>query len=411
MSSERKDVNFYDLDFDKLTYLELHDVRINENSNFLKSNNIDTLFLYYRDGLDYFRRELEDLAKMNKKFGFLKLLTKLKKLKHLNIRNKLTVEFFQNWTQILSNIEILSVHIKDVKTMLYINNEFPNLKILDVYVFESLDKFCCYLSPICLNGLMRKLRKDLQVYLYNIPLKQENIDFICDFLVKSKNQIKLCNSELSYIVDENCEQMMEKHRENQHLLEQFYSNINLLFFQRPYFNSEMYRKMYNVEYLTFNFKKNHCYGDFYKYLETFNNLKELRLLFDFNQFNGNQILKYLPFYCSNVFSLTVRCSNQTNFDFSPLLKLTNLKYLKLTLIKPVEEFLFIQLIQNLNYLTFFEMNFDRTPAFSEYQIQTVQTNLRRQLDQVLIKKKLAFSIEVQQTLDSNLVFFTLKKIS
>lgn len=85
-NSDKQKLHFYYQTFDKLIYLELHDVRIDEKSKFLESNKIETLFLYYRDNLDYFRRDLDDLDKMDKKFGFLKLLTRLKRLKHLNIR-------------------------------------------------------------------------------------------------------------------------------------------------------------------------------------------------------------------------------------------------------------------------------------------------------------------------------------
>ena len=409
-SNEKRELYFHDLEFKNLFYLELHDIRINDRSKFLESNKIETLFLYYRDNLDYFRRDLDDLEKMNKKFGFLKLLSRLKKLKHLNIRNKLTVEFFKNWTQILNKIEQLDVHIRDIKTLLYINNEYPNLKILNVLVFESLDKFASFLSPLILDKLKGKLRKDLKIYLYNIPFERSNIPFICNYLNKSKNQIKLCNSELIYIIDDKCEAIMEEFKDDQHLLDQFYRNVNILVFQSPFFNEQIYRKMLKVEYLNFHFKNDHVYVNFYRYLEIFNNLKEVKLLFDVNQDNANELIALLPIYCWNIFSLRIKCSNQTSFDFSPLLKLKYLKYLKITLINPIDHQLFYELVENLNYLTFFEINFDRDMSYyTESKIRETQDKIRTHLDETLKRKKLAFYVETQDTIDTNTIFYILKK--
>lgn len=411
MSNEKRELNFYDLKFDRLSYLELHDVRISEQSAFLESNRIETLFLYYRDNLDYFRKENEDIAKMNKKFGFLKLLSRLKKLKHLNIRNKLTIEFFQNWTQILNKIEQLDVHIRDVKTLLYINNEYPNLKTLNVFVSESLDKFGLFLSDICLNGLKRKLRKDLQVSLYNIPFERENIGFMCDYLLKSKNQIKLCNSELTYIVDENCQALMDEYRDQQHLLERFYNNISILIFQVPYLNQAVYRKMVNIEYLNFHFKnyQTYDYENIEKFLEIFTNLKELKLLFDVNQACGSEILQLLPIYCWTINSIIVKCASERNYDYTPLLQLANLKYVKLILVNCLDDHMLIQLVHQLDYLTHMEITFNRTAVHSERHICFTQDHIRQDLNEILVRKRLAFDIETQRTLDSDLIFYTLKK--
>lgn len=408
-SSEKKEICFYGLEFDRLLYLELHDVRINERSKFLESNKIETLYLYYRDHLDYFRKDLDDLEKMNKKFGFLKLLSRLKKLKHLNIRNKLTIEFFKNWCDILNRVEVLDVHIRDVKTLLYINNEYPNLKVLNAIVFESLDKFASYLSPLCLNALKRKMRKNLVVYLYSIPFEEANVNFICDYLNRSKSQIKLCNSELTYIIDDRCEQMMQEYKNEQCLLDRFYRNVNILVFNRPYFNETVYRKMFNVEYLNFNFKSNHVYGDLPKILEIFTNLKEVKLLFDPNQESGNEILQMLPFYCWNIFSITIKCLNPINFDFSPLLQLSNLKYIKLTLIEPFNHDLFVRIVHTLHYLTYFEINFNRPDGFQDGHCKVVQDEISMKLGEILHLKSLAFFVETQKTLDSDSIYYSLKK--
>lgn len=409
MSNEKCELNFYDLKFDRLTYLELHDVRISEQSAFLESNKIQTLFLYYRDNLDYFRKENEDIAKMNKKFGFLKLLSRLKKLKHLNIRNKLTVEFFKNWTQILNKIEQLDVHIRDVKTLLHINTEYPNLKVLNVFVTESLDKFCLFLSDVCLNGLKRKLRKDLKVTLYNIPFELENIDFMCDYLLRSKNQIKLCNSELTYIVDENCQVLMDKYKDQQHLLDRFYNNISILIFQVPFLNQTVYRKMTNIEYLNFHFKNHQQYENIEKYFEIFTNLKELKLLFDVNQESGSEILQLLPIYCWTINSIIIKCSSERNYDYSPLLKLKNLKYVKLILLNCVDDEMLIQLVHQLDYLTHMEITFNRTAVHTDEYIMFTQDHIRQDLNDILVRKRLVFDIETQRTLDSDLIFYTLKK--
>lgn len=409
MSNEKRELNFYDLKLDRLTYLELHDVRINEKSAFLESNRIETLFLYYRDNLDYFRKENEDIAKMNKKFGFLKLLSRLKKLKHLNIRNKLTIEFFQNWTQILSKIERLDAHIRDVKTLLYISSEYPNLKTLNVFVSESLDKFVLFCSEICLNGLKRKLRKDLHVALYNIPFERENIGFMCDFLLRSKTNVKLCNSELALVVDENCQALINEYADQQHLLERFYNNISILIIQLPYLNQTIYRKMVNVEYINIHFKNHQNWTNVERFLEIFTNLKELKLLFDVNQPNGNEILQLLPIYCWSINSIIVKCQCEHNYDYSPLLQLANLKYVKLILLNCLDDQMLIQLVYRLNYLTHMEITFNRTADWTEQKIAFTQDAIRQDLNEVLVRKRLAFDIETQRTLDSDLIFYTLKK--
>lgn len=405
-SSDKKELCFYELKFDRLFYLELHDVRINERSKFLEENNIETLYLYYRDHLDYFRKDLDDLEKMNKKFGFLKLLSRLKKLRHLNIRNKLTIEFFRNWCDILNKVEILDVHIRDVRTLLFINKEYPNLKVLNAIVFEGLDKFSSYLSPLCMNALKNKLRKDLTVYLYSIPFERENINFICDYLNRSKCQIRLCNSELTFIIEDRFETMINDFSREQDLLDKFYSNINILVINRPYFNELIYRKMINVEYLNLYFNNLYSYNNLPKILEIFNHLKEIKLLFDANQDNGNQIIQLLPIYCLNIFSITIKSSNPTHFDYTPILQLTNLKYIKLTLINPFDHDLLLQ-IAHLPYLTFFEINFNRPIGFEDSHCKVVQDEISQKLSQIMEKKNLAFYVETQTTLDSDSIYYSM----
>jgi len=410
-NSDKKVLSFYDIELERLLYLELHDVKINEQSKFLENSKIESLFVYFRDHLDYFRKDQEDIEKTNRKFAFLKQMCKTNKLRHLNIRKKLTIEFFKDCRDALSGVQVLDVHIRDIKTLLYINNEFKSLKVLNTILFEGIDKFSSYLSPLCLNALKRKMRQDLTVYLYCIPFREDTINFICDYLIGLKNNIRLCNSEIIYTIDERSNQKMIEYKNYQSNLDRLYYNINLLIIQRPFFNEAAFRKMVNVTYLHFNLKYGHRYNKTLvaKVLEIFTNIKEFKLTFHATQENGNQIIQLLPQHCFNVFSIIIKSANHTKLNFTPLLQLNNLKVIKIYHCKPFDHDLIHELVKNLQYLTFFEISFDRPEDFDEEDCKLVEGEMSFKMKSILKEKNLGFHVETQKTLDSDTVYYSIKK--
>lgn len=215
----------------------------------------------------------------------------------------------------------------------------------------------------------------------------------------------------AYTVDETCQRLFRTSEKNLHLLDTFFKSINILSFQAPIFNDRIFRLMYNVEYLNFTFKKDKMFLNFDKYLHIFNSLKELKLNFEYDCKNGNEIIRQLPIYCWNIFSLKINNSNKCNFDFTPLLQLKSLKYLKLVFISALENLLFIKLIKESTYLTFFEMSYDKVEGALEDSF--LQAEIQKYINEVLVERNLAFRVQSQgseTTRPRQVVYYTLSKI-
>lgn len=187
--------------FNELTYLELKDICFS-NATILESQKLKQLLIYRSsfETPENFDEQLSIGKSISSTiFNHLSGLNSLKgKLKHFvchfsNLDDE--TEFFKLCVKakIFSELEILEIYLEDLNTLTYLSKALPRLK--QIYLFSG-KTFFNFRDAICdtrLADLVEKLRPDLTVYLFGIPLLKDKIEIIDEFFHRIAGDTKLNN--------------------------------------------------------------------------------------------------------------------------------------------------------------------------------------------------------------------------
>lgn len=369
--------------FQRLIHLELREVCMG-NSTVLQSPNIKTLFLHNahlsNSGEDYF----------NGMLGFNRLTCKLNHFSHsAMLRPDVEdVEFYRSCVKngTFSELETLDCYLTDLKTLIFIGNHFPKLKTVNVRIAKSRDDFIDLLDDNALRKLVSKLRPDLNVNIFGIPLNRSTQEVITDMILSF--EFSFASGCVGVLVND---EITEYDDEHPHLMDGFFKQIDAIRFEDRLPDRSLYDKFSNVSKASYNFwlEVRHDLPDRFK---AHPNVTSLILTSLPDGHYLNDIMDMIPVHMTNLTNLQMDQWDDTNFDF--LLQLAKLKTLRLLLRFEFDQSLFIEMLRNLKHLSFVEIFYERTDLHTKDRLSAFKKLVQACASDELGFTDFVFKIEI-----------------
>lgn len=370
--------------FNKLTHLELRKACI-INSTVMKSPNIKTLFLHDT----YLNKTAEDY--FNGALGFNNLKCQLKHFSHSTVLLK-EIEFYQTCFKkgVFSELEILDCYLNELKTFVYISTHFTQLKTLNVRIAKSRDDFIDLLEHNALGTLVKKLRSDLNVNVFGIPLNKSTHKVIEDVILQS--EFTFAPGRIGVLINpEWIEYQIDTEDKHPHLLDGFFKQIDTIRFEDALTDKSVYNKLTNVSEASYRFwlEVRHDLPERFK---AHPNITCLILSSFPDGHYLNDIVDTIPFNFKNLTELAMDQWDDVNFDF--LLTLSKLKTLRLYLRFAFDQSLFVEMLRNLKHLSFVEIFYERTNLHTKDELSSFKKMVQACISNELRYTDCVFKIEL-----------------
>lgn len=339
--------------FANLTHLELRKAYI-INPIILKSSKIETLGLF-----EYQRFQMADLHYYSNLKRFSHSLIMCEELKFYRMCLK---------SAVFNGLVTLDCYLNSFKTLLFIGNNFKELRTLNVRIAKSRDDVIDLLRNDPLSELVNKLRSDLEVNIIGIPLNKSTHKVVEEFLYDFSSEIHFRPGRIALTASSDWDSFDEQClNENPHLFDGFFKQIDSVQYQDTVKDKSFYGRFKNVSEAAYRFwlEVRHDLPGRFKSHPHINSLI-LTSLPDGHYLND--IMDDIPTHCKNLVRLEMEQWDDVNFDF--LLKLPKLKTLKLYLRFAFNQSLFIELLRNLKHLTFLEIIYERTDSHTKEELSS-----------------------------------------
>lgn len=368
--------------FNSLTYLELRNVSITD-STVLKSPNLKKLFIHnahlsksehnYYDGV----------------IGFKNLKANLKHFSHTAmLRNEL--EFYQACSRsgVFDELETLDVHLTDFKTLIYISNKFTNLKTVNAIFARNRDELLDLFDKNGLGKLVNKLRPDLNVFFFGVPLNKSTYKAIRDFFSEFGSEIRINPGSIALLTNSEWNEMDDK----QQLFDGFFKLVDTLSFHDKLEDRTFYDKFTNLKQASYQFwlEIRHGLPDTFKIHP---NITTLYLVSFPDGHYFNDILDKIPVYCRKLTTLHLENWDR-NIDFNFLLKLPNIKVIRLYLRFAFPPSMLVEMLRQLKYMSFCEIYFDKTEDITKEDLSSFKQDIQRCIFQEIRYRDCLFKIEI-----------------
>lgn len=366
--------------FDKLTHLELRSVNI-VHPTVLRSPNIKTLLLkdtsVNSSGEDYFNGVL----------GFNSLKCKLKRFSFSDVLCS-EIGFYRSCSKnaAFSELETLDCYVDELKTLLFISNNFTKLKTVNVRIAKSRDDFIDLLEHNALRKLVTKLRSDLKVNLFGMPLNKSTYKVIEDIIEDFELHFTYTGGRMSVLA---VQEMAEL--EPPYILDGFLKQIDTLRFEDRLEDDFLYDKFTNVSEASYNFWID-VRHDLPERFKAHPNITSLVLTSLPDGHYLNDIMDMIPVNFKNLTNLRMEQWDDVNFDF--LLQMPKLKTLTLLLRFEFDRSLFIEMLRNLKHLSFVDMFYERTDLHTTDQLSLFKKSVLACASNELKFTDFMFKIEI-----------------
>lgn len=339
-----------------LTHLELRKAYI-INPGILKSSKIVNLCLFE----NYGHRLVENY------FNDFRNYSALKRFSH-SIMILEELEFYQVCSKnaCFNGLVTLDCYLNSFKTLVFISNNFKELKTLNVRIAKSRDEFIDLLRSDPLRKVVNKLRSDLEVNIIGIPLNKSTHKVVEEFLYDFSSEIHFPRGRIALTASGDWDSFGKGYlKKNPHLFDGFFKQIDRVRCQDPVKDKSFYARFKNVSEAAYHFwlEVRHDLPGRFKSHPHINSLI-LTSLPDGHYLND--IMDEIPTYCQNLIRLEMEQWDDVNFDF--LLKLPKLKILKLYLRFSFDQSLFIEILRHLKHLTFVEIIYERTDSHTKEEL-------------------------------------------
>jgi len=356
--------------FDKLIHLELHNILITD-SIVLKSPNLKKLAI-----------ENSSLSNNNSNYydiiGFKNLRSKLNHFISLDAFVG-DLEFYKKCSRsgVFSQLETLNCVLIEFDTLVYISNTFKNLKTVNVrFAIRHRDELIDLFDNKSLGKMVNKLRPDLNVFFFGIPLNKSNWKVIEDFFYTYNDELGFgANTIVLTIKSEWLKFKKTFERKHKNLFDGFFKLVSAVHFREQIEDKTVLNKLTNLNAAFYTFWLEYRY-DLPKTFKTHPNINSLQL----NSFPDghyfNDILDKIPVYLKNLTFISIEnWENLGLVNFNFLLELKNIKTVRVLTRFLFDKKLFIDMIRKLKYMSCCEVYFEKTDAITKDQLSEYKQSI------------------------------------
>lgn len=348
------------VNFNALIHLELSNVQIT-NQTIFESPNLKKLFMSnaYLCTAPGSRHNFHH-------FHHLGLTSLTNSLEHFRTTDILSpddeIKFYKMFHEspMLSELETLDCHLMSFKTLVYISKNFDRLKTVNVRFATCRDEMIDLLRTK-LEKLVQKLRPDLKVFLFGIPLVKESAKIVEDFLYEYGLELQFEANWLGIKIGS--DEISDEFVRHTELLSGFFKLIDTVIYEERAADESTINRVTNVSRAIFKIWLDVTHG-LPDQLALHPNIKHLR----FDSFPDghyhNDVLDMIPIYCKKLISL-IMDNWETDVNYRFLLGLTSLQTIRIFMRLPFDEELYMDVLRQLKNLSFFEIWCELTDSITK----------------------------------------------
>ena len=407
----------------KLRYLELHRIGF-ASSSIMNSPQLEHLILDRPAFAKVVAGDYTALTDIGKKltakyrkmptewlmvsqYGFDSLQSK--QLRYLNLSHLTDQILFQHCVRhgLLRSIEHMELVLLNLGTLKYLSENCPSLKRID-FIARNLDQLV-QLNQVALPGMLRRLRKDLKVYAFGVPMHRHSDPVQVTEMLNELSELATPNEEgsgLTITLDLARAFTLYQLNKTEDLSE-FYKLIDTVdVAQEVLASQKLFLKFIGCKTLLLQLLNNPV-PSFKNLAAAYTRLDtvvlrcehQVRLGSDvFNFLKQNRLITYL--FLENYQKIN---------DFRFLLDLPRLKELGLCLFHPIEHELILELIKRLP-LNFLDITCIRPASLSKEQLSAFKQRVIREAGDRIQARQLYFKITIHTKADKQIVRYHLKTV-
>lgn len=374
--------------FNALIHLELNNVRIT-NGTIFESTNLKKLLMSnaYLCTSPAFH------------FHHLGLGSVKSKLQHFHTTDILPPDeefkFFQmvHASHMLSELETLDCHLMSFKTLVYISNNFHRLKTVNVRFATCRDEMIDLLR-FGLDKLRRKLRPDLKVYLFGLPLVNGSAKEVEDFLYDYGLELRFGLNSLGVKVGDDWKNFSKKFDRHSKILSGFFKLIDTVIYEEQVAHDSIIYRLTNVSRVIFKIWLDVKHG-LPDRLAMHPNIKHL----EFSSFPDghyhNDVLDMIPVHCTKLLSLNVD-NWETDVNYRFLLHLTSIQTIRIFMRLPFDQILYMDLLRQLMNLSFLEIWYELTDSITKDELSKFKHTVEDCINNELKFTDCAFKVQIHR---------------
>ncbi|XP_037029331.1 uncharacterized protein LOC119069363 [Bradysia coprophila] len=343
--------------FKALIHLELNNVRITNRSIF-ESPNLKKLLM----------SNAYLCTATAAHFHHLGLGSLTNKLAHFSTTDILPsdaeIEFYRmaHEAPMLSELETLDCHLMSFKTLVYISNNFHRLKTVNVRFATCRDEMIDLLRT-GLDKLVRKLRPDLKVFLFGIPLVKGSVKIVENFLYEHGLELHFGFNSLGIKVGSDWNSFSKEFGRHSKLLSGFFKLIDTVIYEDPVADESTINRLTNVSQAFFKIWLDVKHG-LPDQLALYPNIKHLGLNSFPDGHYHNDVLDMIPIYCTKLLSLNMD-NWETDVNYSFLLGLTSIQTIRIFTRLQFDQELYMDMLRQLTNLSFLEIWYELTDSITK----------------------------------------------
>lgn len=346
--------------FNALIHLELSNVQIT-NETIYESPNLKKLFtskafLYTAPTCPFHKLGLGSLTNKLEHFGITDILPPDDE-----------IEFYKmvHVSGVLSELETLDCHLMSSETLVYISDNFHRLKTIKVRFATCRDEMIDLLEP-GLDKLVKKLRSDLKVFLFGIPLVKGLIDVVQRFLVDYGLELQFGLNSLGIKVGSDWNDFDEDFGQHLKLLSGFFKLIDTVLYEDQAADEGIVNRLTNVSRVIFRIWLDVKHG-LPGSLALYPNIKRLQFVSFPDGHYHNDVLDMIPIYCTKLLSLNMD-NWETDVNYRFLLGLTSIETIRIYTRFPFDQELYMDMLRQLTNLTFLEIWYELTDSITKDEL-------------------------------------------
>lgn len=374
--------------FNALIHLELNNVRI-RNRTIFQSPNLKKLFLSnaYVSASPAFH------------FHHLGLCNLTNKVEHFHTTDILSpdeeIKFYKmaHESGILSELETLDCHLMSSQTLVYISNNFHRLKTVNVRFATCRDEMIDFLKTR-LDKLVQKLRPDLNVFLFGIPLVKESAKIVEDFLYEYGLELQFGMGALGIKVGTDSDGFSEEFGRHTKLLSGFFKLIDTVIYEDRVADKSIINRLTNVSRAAFKIwlDVKHGLPDQLGFHPSIQHLQ-------FDSFPDghyhNDVLDMIPIYCPKLLSLNMD-NWETDVNYRFLLSLTSIQTIRIFTRLPFDQKLYEDLLRRLTDLSFLEIWYELTDSITKDELSKFKHTVEDCINNELMFDDCTFKVQIHR---------------
>lgn len=329
------------------------------------------------------------------RLGLAYLATRLKYLRTTDIlyEHNDELQFYREIYQsgAADELETLDCHLMNLRTLLYISNNFPALK--NVYVrFGNRRENIIGMLDSGLDNLLKKLKPDLDVYYFGIPLTDRTAEVVENFFIEFGREMTFGSNTVCVKINSEWNTFNEQFGNHLDLLSGFFKLVDSLIFEDRLADPSILNRFTNVIRTTYRFwlDVRHGLPDGF---QLYPNVKHIRLTSFPDVRYRNEILDIIPIHCTKLMSLSLD-NWEADVDYRFLLNLSTIQWIRLYMRFAFDQTLCVELLERLTMLSYLEIWYEKTEDITKEQLSVFKHSVLDYINRELKYDEFSFRIQI-----------------